>query len=282
MSNILDLIAYKDEEYIPLSQIGPSILDFGFIHSDATYDVMPIYNRRAFCFDRHLARFKKSAKRYGLKIPDINYIDVVKELVKRNSSIKIENAFVWFAAWRGYPPSGNPRDIKNAPNHFAMYIKPSYPLVNKDTITVYLDRNSYRVNDRYFGQEYKNMSWIDLTIAQRNIPQGYDTCVLVDDNGYITEGPGFNIGFVKNKTIVTPRNNCLKGITMTVVEDIANEKGIDFFRSDVKAESWEYMNEIFLTSSSGGVTPVKIGPITKLLVKEYNNKKSDSRYATDL
>ena len=40
MTNVLDLIAYRDGEYKPLREIGPSILDFGFIHCDATYDVL--------------------------------------------------------------------------------------------------------------------------------------------------------------------------------------------------------------------------------------------------
>ena len=39
MNNVLDLIAYKNGEFLPLKDIGPSILDFGFIHCDATYDV---------------------------------------------------------------------------------------------------------------------------------------------------------------------------------------------------------------------------------------------------
>ena len=42
MTKVVDLIAYKNGEYLPIKDIGPSVLDFGFIHCDATYDVMPI------------------------------------------------------------------------------------------------------------------------------------------------------------------------------------------------------------------------------------------------
>lgn len=296
MINFKELIAYKDGEFLSLLEVGPTILDFGFIHSDSTYDVMPIYNGNAFCFDRHLQRFKNSANRYGLSLPDIDYFKVLKDLVVRNSfretymhktgrlaeQAQFQNAFVWFAVWRGYPLSGNPRDIANTPTHFVMYIKPSYPLVNKNNISVYLDKTAYRVNDRYYGQEYKNMNWIDLTIAQRNVPQGYDTCVLVDDDGLITEGPGFNVGFVDSLGIQTPRKNCLKGITMSVVEDIAKEQNISFARTDILAEEWNNMDEIFLTSSSGGITPVVSGPITKMLMEQYELKKKDPKYAREL
>ena len=277
MTNVLDLIAYKNGEYKPLGEIGPSVLDFGFIHCDATYDVMPVYNGKAFCYERHLQRFKNSAKRYGLTIPDVDPLEIIKELARRNP---IENAFVWFMIWRGFPPSGNPRDLENCPINFAMYIKPSYPLANKDVVNVYLDKESYRVDDIHFGQEYKNMSWIELTMAQRKVPEGYDTCVLVDSDDNITEGPGFNIGFVDTIGICTPARNCLKGVTMSVVEDIAKEQKIDFDRTDISAEDWDNMDEIFLTSSSGGVTPVRSGPITEMLIKEYEKKKVE--YGTEL
>jgi branched-chain amino acid aminotransferase len=281
MIDVLNLIAYKNGEYIPLKDIGPSILDFGFIHCDATYDVMPIYNGKAFCYNRHLARFRASAERYGLTIPDVDPLKIIKNLAKLNP---IENAFVWFIIWRGFPPSGNPRDIENCPINFAMYIKPSYPLSVKGNsdLKVYLDTESFRVDDVHFGQSYKNMSWIELTMAQRKVPEGFDTCVLVDDNYHITEGPGFNIGFVDTLGIMTPANNCLKGITMSVVEDIAKEQKIDFLRTDIHASDWQNMDEIFLTSSSGGITPVNEGPITRLLMEEYEKKKSDPRYATEL
>ena len=279
MTDVLDLIAYKNGQYVPLKDIGPSILDFGFIHSDATYDVMPVYKGKAFCYDRHLQRFQNSAERYGLTIPDVDPLEIIKELAKRNP---IENAFVWFIIWRGFPPSGKPRDIDNCPINIAIYIKPSNPLSvqGNNNVKVYLDKKSFRVDDIHYGQTYKNMSWIDLTLAQRQVPEEYDTCVLIDDKGNITEGPGFNVGFVKSGIIFTPKVNCLKGITMSVVEDIAKEQNIGFQRINIKASEWDKMDEIFLTSSSGGVTPAIGGKVTDLLIKEYEKKKLE--YGTQL
>jgi branched-chain amino acid aminotransferase len=278
MTNVLDLIAYRDGEYNPLREIGPSILDFGFIHCDATYDVMPVYNGKAFCYDRHLERFKNSAKRYGLELPDVNPLEIIKELKKLND---VTDAFVWFLVWRGAPPSGNPRDIDNCPVHFAMYIKPSYPIANNPIVELYLDTNTNRVNDDYYGQEFKNMAWLDLTMSQRNKPDNYDTTVLVDVDGNVTEGPGFNVGIVSNGVIYTADKNVLKGITMTVVEDIAKSKGILFVRSSISQKDFNNATEVFITSSSGGVTATqKAGPITEELMKAYEVMKEE--YATDL
>jgi len=278
MTNVLDLIAYKNGEYKPLGEIGPSILDFGFIHCDATYDVMPVYNGKAFCYERHLQRFKNSAGRYGLIIPDVDPLEIIKELAKRNP---IDNAFVWFIIWRGFPPSGNPRDLENCPVNFAMYIKPSYPIAKTPIVKLYLDKNTNRVNDDYYGQEYKNMAWIDLTLSQRNTPAGFDTTVLVDVDGFVTEGPGFNVGIIKDGVIKTADKNVLKGITMSVVEDIANENNITFKRMPITQSMFASADEIFITSSSGGVTPTTVtGEITNILVSKYKDKKVT--YGTEL
>ena len=278
MTDVLNLIAYKNGEYKPLKDIGPTILDFGFIHCDATYDVMPVYNGKAFCYDRHLQRFTNSAERYGLQIPDVDPLEIIKELAKRNP---IENAFVWFLIWRGYPPSGNPRDLENCPVNFAMYIKPSYPIASTPKVNLYLDRDIKRVNDDYYGQTYKNMAWIELTMSQRKKPNNYDTTVLVDTDGFITEGPGFNVGIVKDKIIMTSDRNVLKGITMSVVEDIANENGSTFKRLPISAEFFESADEVFITSSSGGVTAThKTGVVTDFLITQYDKKKIE--YATEL
>ena len=271
MTDVLNLIAYKNGEYKPLREIGPTILDFGFIHCDSTYDVMPVYDGKAFCYDRHVARFKASAERYGLNIPNVNPLEIIKELVKRNP---IQNAFVWFILWRGFPPSGNPRDLENCPTNFAMYVKPSYPIASTPQVKLFLDKNTKRVNDDYYGQTYKNMAWIELTMSQRTRPQGFDTTVLVDTKGQITEGPGFNVGIVKNKIIYTADKNVLKGITMSVVEDIAKENGYTFLRIPVTTQMFEDADEVFITSSSGGVTQTtKCGPVSEMLMQAYEKKQ---------
>tara|TARA_B110001454_G_scaffold214396_1_gene234110 strand:+ start:1251 stop:2087 length:837 start_codon:yes stop_codon:yes gene_type:complete len=273
MNSVLDSIAYKNGEYKPLKDIGPSVLDFGFIHCDATYDVMPVYNGKAFCYERHLERFKNSASRYGLTLPEVDMLKIVKELKIRNN---INNAFVWFLVWRGYPPSGNPRDIDNCPINFAMYIKPSYSIGNTPIVSLFLDTMTKRVNDDYYGQEFKNMAWLDLTMSQRNKPAEYDTTVLVDVDGNITEGPGFNVGIVKNSKIYVAGKGVLKGITMSVVEDMAWEVDIPFKRCNISIDDYFDADEVFISSSSGGVTATTTtGPITRLLQEIYEVKKEE-------
>ena len=118
------------------------------------------------------------------------------------------------------------------------------------------------------------MAWIDLTLSQRNTPTGFDTSVLVDVDGFVTEGPGFNVGIVKDGVIKTADKNVLKGITMSVVEDIANENNITFKRMPITQSMFASADEIFITSSSGGVTQTtKCGPVSEMLMQAYEKKK---------
>jgi branched-subunit amino acid aminotransferase/4-amino-4-deoxychorismate lyase len=68
---------------------------------------------------------------------------------------------------------------------------------------------------------------------------------------------------------------------MTVVEDIARNNGIMFCRLSITQAEFNNATEVFITSSSGGVTATqKSGPITATLIKEYEVMKDG--YATDL
>ena len=68
---------------------------------------------------------------------------------------------------------------------------------------------------------------------------------------------------------------------MSVVEDIANENNISFVRCPITKGKFINADEVFITSSSGGVTATpRTGPITQKLIEEYAKKKTE--YATDL
>jgi branched-chain amino acid aminotransferase len=278
---MIDLIGYKNGEFLPLEYCGPTILDFGFIHCDSTYDVIPIYDGKAFCLDRHLNRFVASAEYYQLELPYIHYLGIASELIERNPDIK--DAFLWIVAWRGYPKSGNPRDIKSAPINMAMYIKPSYPLKENGNIVNVQLSDQLRVPDNYYNQRSKNMSWIDFTRGQLGKSDMFDTVVLLDHTRHITEGPGFNVGFVWEDYIYTPLNNCLGGITMTVVEDICEDTPDKFTRCHLKEDIWNFADEIFLTSSSGGITATqRSGKVTEWLQYEYIKRTKHYDYSTEL
>jgi branched-chain amino acid aminotransferase len=54
--------AWMNGEFIQLSEAKIPILDWGFLRSDATYDVVHVWKGRFFQLDKHIDRFFKSTK----------------------------------------------------------------------------------------------------------------------------------------------------------------------------------------------------------------------------
>lgn len=62
-------VTYMDGQYLPMSEAKISVLDWGLLHSDATYDTVHVWNGRFFRLDLHLDRFFGSVERLRLKVP---------------------------------------------------------------------------------------------------------------------------------------------------------------------------------------------------------------------
>ena len=62
-------IAYIDGRFVAMEDARISVLDWGFLHSDATYDVVHVWNGRFFRLDTHIERFVRSAERLHLTLP---------------------------------------------------------------------------------------------------------------------------------------------------------------------------------------------------------------------
>ena len=58
--NFDDSICYLNGEYLPLAEARVSVLDRGFIFGDGIYEVVPVYGRKLFRFDEHMARLSRS------------------------------------------------------------------------------------------------------------------------------------------------------------------------------------------------------------------------------
>ena len=254
---ILDYPAFHNGSFCKIRDLQVSILDLGFIHSDATYDVISIRNGEFVDLDSHLKRFAKSC--YGWRIP-LQYSDKDIEAVLRTLFAKMpldnRDCLVWICATRGIPKSGNPRDLLSCEPNFYAYIKPYFGFNAINEATVCLAKQ--RRND-CIDQRMKNFAWNDLTIAQWEAnDRGYDTALLLDRHHNITEGPGFNVGFIsKDGFVYAPRSNCLRGTTMERVRKLCNAEGKQFFYTDISEYTVRVdIAAMFLTSTAGDVIRV--------------------------
>jgi branched-chain amino acid aminotransferase len=111
---------------------------------------------------------------------------------------------------------------------------------------------------------------------------GYDEAIMLDANGYVSEGSGENIFVVRKGVLYTPDLSCsiLEGITRDTLITLAKEAGIAVVESRITRDQLWLADEIFFTGTAAEVTPVRevdnrtigeggAGPITKKLQAKF-------------
>ena len=142
-------------------------------------------------------------------------------------------------------------------------------------------------------KQYKNPNWSNYKITgtyvnsivalQDAVAKGADEALILDNDGYISEGSGENIFFLKDGLIMTPTTkNCLNGITRQSVIEIAKGLGHKVEEGDWSYEHIIECDEAFFTGTAVEVTPITkidgkiisngtVGSITKEIQTNYEN-----------
>lgn len=121
--------------------------------------------------------------------------------------------------------------------------------------------------------------------------RGAETALILDFNGNVAEGPGFNVFCVKDGRLSTPAIGVLPGITRRTVFDLSAEAGLAATAADLSVAALRGADEVFITSTAGGIMPVtevdggaiadgKIGPITSRLMALYWQKHDDPAWSS--
>jgi branched-chain amino acid aminotransferase len=148
------------------------------------------------------------------------------------------------------------------------------------------------VPDASVDPTVKNYQWNDLTSGLLEAhDHDYDTAILCDAQGYVTEGPGFNIFVVKDGQVLTPDRGSLQGITRLTVLEICAELGIGAAVAPIPRGLLEDADEVFVATTAGGVMPAsrvggrilgndRPGPISSRLRETYWRWHEEGRYRT--
>lgn len=251
--------AWIEGEYLPIAEARIPITDTGFTRSDCTYDVVATWKRRFFRLEDHLARFERSWQAMHLQ-PPLSLAEmrrILHECVRRS---RLEDAYVEMILTRGVPPAGirDPRQFQNRFYAFAIpyvwIVQPADQLVGTHLIVA---RDVTRIEPRSVDPAVKNFHWGDMT---RGLYEAYEreavTAVLLNAAGEVTEGPGFNVFVLKDSVLWTPASGVLEGITRKTVLELAAQDGIETRVTMFDPAVLYGADEIFLTSTAGGVMPV--------------------------
>jgi branched-chain amino acid aminotransferase len=292
--------AYVDGTYVAPEDAKISIFDWGFLHSDATYDVAHVWQGSFFRLDDHLDRFEASlaALRLDPGLTRAQIRDVMHECVRRSG---LAEAYVEVLCTRGRPAPGS-RDPRSCVNNFMAFAIPFVWIADPDRQRRGIDLvvgTPQRIPPASVDPRIKNYHWLDFVMGLfEAYGRGGETVVLTDGNANVTEGPGFNVFAVfadpgVPTRIVTPAAGVLEGISRRTAIELAQAGGFTVEQRALPLAELRRADEIFLSSTGGGVIPIAkldgvavggrppgdFGPVSTWLRQRYWALHDDPRYA---
>jgi branched-chain amino acid aminotransferase len=153
-------------------------------------------------------------------------------------------------------------------------------------------KNGIRTKISSFARHHINVSlakakmtgqYTNSVLAKREAKLGgYDEAILLDANGFVSEGSGENIFVIRKGVIHTPDLSCsiLEGITRDTVITLARELGFTVSEDRITRDQLWLADEVFFTGTAAEVTPVReidnrtvgdgtVGPITKKIQQRF-------------
>ncbi len=280
-------IAFCDAEFVPVDQARIPMLDWGFLRSDAVQDTVSVFHGRFFRLEDHLERFERNWQRLRMQNPyDRDTVRaILMEAVRRTG---LREAYVQMIMTRGRAPIGS-RDVRLAGNRFWMFCIPyvwiANPAQKERGLSMHVS-GIQRVPKETVDPRIKHYHWLDFQMAlMEGYDRGADTCAVVDRDGNIAEGPGFNIFAVKDGIVTTPPEDvCLDGMTRDTVFKLAAETNLDIRKAPLSPDAMRAADEIFISTTGGGVIAITAvdgraigaglpGPVTRRLDDLYWSKR---------
>jgi len=213
-----------------------------------------------FRLKEHTQRLFNSAKIFQMQIPyDMDTIMAAqREVVKAN---KLESCYLRPLAWIGSEKMGV--SARGNTIHVSIAAWPWGAYLGEDGLA-----RGIRVKTSSFTRHHVNVSmvrakasgyYINSILANQEVTaDGYDEALLLDTDGYVSEGAGENVFIVKARKIYTPDlASCLDGITRDSVLTMARDMGIEVIEKRITRDEMYCADEAFFTGTAAEVTPIR-------------------------
>lgn len=276
-------VCFVDGRFAPIAEATVHALDWGFNKSDVTYDVAHVKDGAFFRLGHHLDRFQRSLAGLRMSVPHSrDEMGAIMAHCVRLSGLR--DAYVAVLCTRGMFLPGMPRKPSAMKNRFMAYAIPWIDVIGpavQERGAHLIVSKTLRIPPESVNPTYKNYHWGDLTQAMFEAEDaGADTAVLLDAEGFLTEGPGFNVFIVKDGAVIAPDRGALEGITRQTVFDLCDELGIPWREGRITREDLYDADEVCTCTTAGGVMPVarvdgriygndRPGPISARLKETY-------------
>lgn len=220
-----------------------------------------------FRLDDHTKRLFNAASKISIKIPfsqeELNRAQC-ETLIKNN----LDEGYLRPIVYLGNEGLGLRAKDLSVNVAIAAWEWPSYmdPDAKKKGISVIKSSHKQYESSLHSGNKIIGTYFSNTMALHEALDKGADEAIMMDKNGYISEGSGENIFIVKDSTIFTPTTeHCLNGITRQSVIQIAIDLGFEVVEKNLDYADLSEADEAFFTG-----TAVEITPITKLDNKVIN------------
>ncbi|NOU18666.1 MAG: aminotransferase class IV [Bacteroidales bacterium] len=242
MANHLNLT----EKFIAFNESILSVVDFNYTYSDSDkviYEVIRVINSTPIFLELHLDRLFNSIKLMGLYAPERGVITrKITELLKANpvaeNNIRISLVY----------------NSNSKPDLLIYFIPSTYPTESQKTNGIKIKfLNANRDNPNAKIENINLRANANAIIKETGC---YDV-LLINKDGYITEGSRSNVIFIKNNYLISaPLKMILNGVTRQVVVNAAKEIGIQVKEELITADEISSFDGAILTGTSPGILPI--------------------------
>jgi branched-chain amino acid aminotransferase len=208
----------------------------------------------------HTRRFFNSAKIFQMDLPfdSATLMQAQKDVVRQNN---LASCYIRPIAWVGSEKLGVSK--RGNTIHVAIAAWPWGAYLGEDGIT-----KGIRVKVSSYTRHHVNVSlvrakasgyYVNSILANAEVTaHGYDEALLLDTEGYVSEGSGENVFIVKDGRLYTPDlASCLDGITRDAVMTMARDLNIDVIEKRITRDEMYCADEAFFTGTAAEVTPIR-------------------------
>ena len=232
----------------------------------------------------HTKRLFDAANKINVTIP---YSLEELEAVQKEAMIKnnLKEGYIRPIVFLGSESMGlRAKDLVSVNVAVACWEWPSYmdPEAKKKGISII--KSPYQQYDNPLYSNNKIIgTYINSIMALHDaIAKNADEAILMDKNGFISEGSGENLFIVKDSKLITPKTDfCLNGITRQSVIEIAQDLGIEVQEKDLLFDELVNADEAFFSGTAVEITPITNldksdigeglrGPVTEILQSKYS------------
>ncbi|WP_291109692.1 aminotransferase class IV [Flavobacterium sp. UBA6195] len=240
----------------------------GFLFGDSIFETIKVLDNKVLFLEDHYFRLMASMRICRMEIPmnfTMEYFE--SQIVNLVQALNIANSYrVRFSVYRdseGFylPKSRKVKFIVTAsPLNFELYV------LGKENYEVELYKDFY-ISKQLLSSLKTNNKMIQITGSIFADENGYDNCLILNDEKNVVEALQSNLFMKTGNVVVTPpvSDGCLNGIMRKqVLEILKKTEGIVVKETSISPFDLQKADELFLTNVISGIQP-----ITKYRKKEY-------------